>query len=595
MQARAAAPRDFNVLFISGATALKQERFAEAAEWLGRASRAAPGSAPCALRLGFALAKLGRHGDAERELRKAVNLAPDDAEAWDALGFVLKAIGHLEDAIAAHRRAAALDPSRALSWHNLGNALLFAGRPSDALEAHERAAQADPRAAFAARGRALALQASHRIPEAIAAYTAALGLGAADHASRSYRLLALNYLDGMSPEALFAEHAAYGAAVGRERPRAFRGAASPDRRIKVAFLSPDLRAHSVAYFLEPLLAHLSRDEFEVILYHDHFIVDATSERLRAHADLWRNLVGLQDDAAEAIILGDAPDVLVDLSGHTGLNRLPLLARRLAPVQVSYLGYPNTTGVAAMDWRLVDAVTDPAGVADPLHTERLIRFAPTAWSYAPPAEAPEPAPQPGAGGAPITFCCFNNFSKVTDAALGAWARLLRRVPASRLRLKSTGLAEPAVAAGVRRRLEDAGMAPERVEVIGHAPSVAGHMALYQDVDVALDTFPYNGTTTTCEALWMGVPVVTMAGDRHASRVGASLLAAVGRLEWTAGDWDEYVEAAARLAGEGPRQLSFARKLRDDMRGSPLLDHRCQAERFGAALRQTWASWCGLRAA
>jgi predicted O-linked N-acetylglucosamine transferase (SPINDLY family) len=369
----------------------------------------------------------------------------------------------------------------------------------------------------------------------------------------------------------------------------------PARRLKLAFFSPDLRSHSVAYFLEPLLTHLDRSEFEVILYHDHFIVDATSERLRVHSDLWRNLVGLQDDAAEALILGDEPDVLIDLAGHTGLNRLPLVARRLAPVQVSYLGYPNTVGIGAMDYRLVDSVTDPVGAADRLHTERLIRFAPTAWSYSPPAEAPEPAAPPSACGSPITFCCFNNFSKVTDAALRAWSRLLLRVPGSRLRLKSTGLGEPGIAASVRTRLKESGLDAERVEIAGHTPSVAAHLALYRDVDVALDTFPYNGTTTTCEALWMGVPVVTLAGDRHASRVGDSLLTAIGRPEWITWDWDGYVAAAAAVAEDSARRLSLARKLRGEMRASALLDHQGNAAKFGAAIRQAWASWCGLQMA
>jgi protein O-GlcNAc transferase len=595
-QARAAAPRDFDTLFISGAIALSQESFPDAASWLAKAAHLAPGNAPCTLRLGFALARLGRNEEAEGALRRAVVLTPSDAEAWDTLGFVLKARGKLQDSIAAHRRAAELNPGRALSWHNLGSALIFAGRHSEALEAHGRAVLSDPSAGFAIQGRALALQGCHRIPEAIEAYAEALRLNPSDHASRSYRLMALNYLDCQGPEKLLAEHLAYGAAVGGERPRSFRNLPDPGRRLRVGFLSPDLRTHSVAFFIEPLLRHLNRDEYEIILYHDHFIVDATSERLRAVASLWRNCVGLQDAAVEALILADAPDILVDLAGHTGLNRLPLMARRLAPVQVNYLGYPNTTGVGAMDYRFVDGITDPVGIAERGHTERLIRFAPTAWSYAPPPDSPEPMAPPTTDGTPVTFGSFNSFSKVSDAALGAWSRLMGEFPGSRLRLKSTGLGEGAIAAHATRRLREAGLDPARVDIMGHTPTTAAHLVLYQGIDVALDTFPYNGTTTTCEALWMGVPVVTLAGRRHASRVGASLLSAIGRQEWIARDWCSYVAAAAHIAQDRPQRLRLARALREGMRASPLLDHAGQALRFGNALRQTWAAWCGsLRAA
>jgi protein O-GlcNAc transferase len=590
-QARAAAPRDFDTLFVSGAIALKREIYADAANWLAKAARLAPGDAPCALRLGFALARLGRNEEAEDPLRRAVALSPADAEAWDTLGFVLKARGKLEESVAAHRRAAELNPGRALSWHNLGNALVYAGRHSEALSAHDRAVAADPAAGFAVQGRALALQACHRIPEAVEAYGDALRLCPTDHASRSYRLMALNYLDCHGPEGLLAEHLAYGEAVGGERPRNFRNVPDPGRRLRIAFLSPDLRNHSVSYFLEPLLRHLNRDDFEVILYHDHFIVDETSERLRATACLWRNFIGLQDAAVEAVILADSPDILIDLAGHTGLNRMPLIARRLAPVQVGYLGYPNTTGVGAVDYRFVDAISDPMGIAERGHTERLVRFAATAWSYAPPSGSPEPAAPPSTAGAPVTFGCFNNFSKVSDAALGAWSRLLGGFPGSRLRLKSTGLGEEGIAAHARRRLKEAGLDPSRVEIMGHTPAASDHLAFYHGIDVALDTFPYNGTTTTCEALWMGVPVVTLAGRRHASRVGASLLSAIGHPEWIARDWCSYVATASRVASERSERLQSSRTLREKMKASPLLDHCGQAKRFGGALRQTWAAWCG----
>ncbi len=595
-QARQAAGRDGSVLALSGLIAVQQQRWTEAVGWLVPAARLQPRAAPVHLRLGFAFAQLGRHAEAEPPLRTAVTLAPDDAEAWDAFGYVLKARGRLDEAIAAHRRSTELKPGRAQGWYNLGHALLFANRPAEALACQERALAANPGFPRAQFGRALALLHAHRIPEAVAAFDAALQADPHHHEARSYRLLALHYLDGWSREDLLAEHLAYGRMVAPPpaSPTAPR-ADEAGRPLRVAFLSADLRDHSVAYFLEPLLAHLDRSDFELCLYHDHFVEDAVSARLRAHARIWRNFVGQPAEAVEAAIRADAPDIVVDLAGHTGLNRLPLLARRLAPMQVSYLGYPDTTGVAAMDYRLVDGVTDPAEEGSRWHAERLVRFAPTAWSYLPPAAAPEAQARPRLAGSPPVFGCFNNFAKVTDAALAAWARLLARVPNARLRLKAGGLGEPAVADQVRARLARAGLPLDRVDLVERTPGIAEHLALYHGIDVALDTFPYHGTTTTCEALWMGVPVVTLAGDRHAARVGASLLQAVGYPGWIARSWDDYVRLAAELV-EVPAQLAGAgRALRQAMRCSPLLDHAGQAARFGAALRACWAERCGRAAA
>ena len=232
-------------------------------------------------------------------------------------------------------------------------------------------------------------------PEAIAEYGEFLARNPGHHEARSYRLFALHNLDEISREQLFAEHVAYGKAVGVAAPRQWRNVRDPERRLRVAILSPDLREHSCAYFLTPLLQHLDRNQFEVYLYHDHFREDATSARLRALAAVWRNFVGQPHPMVEKTIVQDAPDILIDLAGHTGMtNRLPLFAKRLAPVQITYLGYPNTTGVAAMDYRFTDAIADPEGEADRFATEKLVRFAPTAWVYSPPIDAPAPGLRPG---------------------------------------------------------------------------------------------------------------------------------------------------------------------------------------------------------
>lgn len=616
---RAVAPRNFDAAHLAGTMALQQGRFGAAASMLAEARRLHPHSAICAMRLGVALGALGRPAKAEAELRAALLLDPKLPEAWFHLGRVREQLGRMEEALAAAEQAIALrpdyaeahdhlggmltvtrghaaaephlrcavmlQPNFARAWCNLGVALVYLGRLSEAETAFDRALRLDPQLHHAYAGRGLARERCYRLAEAAADYGRALAGDPANHQARSARLLTLHYLDGISAADLRDEHRAFGETFeAGEGVRTGGAAADPasHRPRRVGFLSPNLREHAVAYFLEPLLRHLDRSRFEVFLYHDHPVMDATSARLRQLAPHWRHLAGRPHAAVEAVLRADTLDVLVDLAGHTELNRLPLLARRVAPVQVTYLGYPDTTGLRTMDFRLVDEITDPPGAADELATERLVRFAPTAWCYAPPEEAPLPAVPPSARGEAVTFGCFNNFAKVTDAALSAWGRLLAAVPGSRLLLKSHGLDAPALQAMVRSRLVAAGLELGRVELLGRASTCAEHLATYARVDVALDTFPYHGTTTTCEALWMGVPVVTLAGDRHASRVGLSLLQAAGHPDWAARDWEEYVRLAAGLASDPRRLAGWRGRLREELRRSPLLDHAGQAARFGDTL-------------
>ena len=590
-QARAAAPRNFDALQLSGLVAFQQDRIAEAVDLLGRAHKLDPRHAVCEMRFALALIAAKRTADAEAHLRHAVALKPDFHEGWDNLAYCLKTQDRLGEAIACHEKSVALKADSAVAWYNFGLTLSLHGRIADAIACHERALAADPAYANARYGRAQALHQAHRIAEAVADYDAFLALRPNSHEARSNRLFALNNLETITREQLFAEHVAYGRALGSPPPPVFANSSEPTRRLRVAVLSPDLRMHSCAYFIEPLLQHLDREQFELYLYHDHFRTDAVSARLRGLAAVWRNFLGQPGPIVEAAVRADAPDIVIDLAGHTGLtNRLPLFARRLAPVQVTYLGYPNTTGVANMDYRFTDALADPVGDADALATETLVRLAPTAWTYAPPADAPDVAEAPCLVRGHITFGCFNNLTKVTDDVVALWGRVLHAVPGSRLTLKGRGLDDSVVRARYQERFARLGLPAERVDFLARTDDTKSHLALYHGVDIALDTFPYHGTTTTCEALWMGAPVVTRAGERHASRVGVSLLAAAGHLEWVATDAGDYVRIATELASEPTRLAAIRSGLRNDLRRGPLLDHAGQAGCFGAALRRCWTDWC-----
>src|SRR5262249_25869327 len=298
------------------------------------------------------------------------------------------------------------------------------------------------------------------------------------------------------------------------------------RLLRIGYVSPDFRQHSVAYFLEPLLRGHDRQQVEVFCYGDVARPDSVTTHLQELADHWLVTVGTSHQALAERIRTDRIDILVDVAGHTAGNRLLVFARKPAPVQVTWLGYPNTTGLKAIDYRLVDAVTDPAGEADAWASESLVRLEGGFLCYGALTDAPAPTLPPCLGTGTITFGSFNNPAKVSAATFDAWAKLLSRLPQARLLLKGTPFADAATRALFLARLDERGVAAERVDLMGSVSSATQHLALYHRMDIALDPFPFNGTTTTCEALWMGVPVITLRGHRHAGRVGASLLTQIG---------------------------------------------------------------------
>ena len=483
--------------------------------------------------------------------------------------------------MAAYDAALRIRPGYAAAHSNRGNALKEAGRLQEALASYEAALRLKPDFAEAHANRGNTLTALGRLDEALASYETALGFKP-DHAeAHSNYLLALHYREADAGAILPA---------ARRFGRLFAPASAVvaprlgGRRLRIGYVSGDFRRHSVSYFFEPLLRHHDRERFELFAYSNNVGDDDTTRRLMAGFDHWRRIRGVGDETVADGIRADGIDILVDLAGHTAHNRLPVFARRPAPVQVSWLGYPGTTGLAAIDYRLVDAVTDPEGEADALATETLIRLSPGFLCYGPPADAPLPASRPAGGG--VTFGSFNNPAKLSPEAVALWAEILHRLPEARLLLKGRPFADGLARGIMEGRFAGHGIAAGRLELTGWLPGDGDHMATYGRVDVALDPFPYNGTTTTCEALWMGVPVVTLAGSRHAGRVGASLLHRLGLDDLVAGDPAAYIGIALGLAGRRDRLAELRQTLRPRLAASSLGDAAGFARAVECAFHEMW---------
>jgi len=575
---------------------------------------------PALLRRASDLRRQGRPDDARAELQHAVAADPDCAEAHHQLGNLHKSEGRFLAAIASLQSAARLAPQNATIALNLGVACLKLEATAEAIACFERALKLEPQRPEAHNILGHALLAAGRCSEAIAQLELALklrpGYGAAhDNLGRALKaqgraaegvgqhrqalaqtpdpkvhsnlLYSLNLLSGIAPVEVFAEHRRWAASYADGLATPLRRDRDLGRRLRVGFVSPDFVNHAVAHFFAPVLAHQDRDRFETYCYSDAAVPDETTEQFRRQTTHWRDIARLSDLAAWDLIRRDEIDILVDLAGHTANNRLLVFARRAAPVQVTWLGYPATTGLATMDYRLTDAISDPAGRTEAWHSEVLERLPEGFSCYHPAADAPVVGPLPALEAGHLTFGCCNNFAKVTPEMIALWASILGDHPQSRLLLKSRGLADPATARRIHEAFGRAGITADRLCLDGQDRSRRDHLRLYQRVDVALDTSPYNGATTTCEALWMGVPVVTLAGDCHAARVGASFLSQIGRPEWVAASASDYRAICGRLGADLPALAAERTGLRERMRRSSLCDGPGFVRRLEAAFEAMWA--------
>jgi protein O-GlcNAc transferase len=566
----------------------------EAAAAFQTALQLQPDHAPILCNYGTLLRATGNLDQAVLQFQNAIALKPHDADAYFNLANTLRDQGRIPEAIDAYRAAINLQPNYGEALHNLAFVLRDEGKLEEAMLEFQRAMSCSPPFSRSLGGKAIVLADLGRLAEALPLFNQHLLQNPSDSITHSTMLFAMQAAPDMAPSTMHSAHAAWDKCHGHApaSPIAHSNDRTPGRRLRIGYISPDFRQHSVAYFFENILAFHDPSRVETFCYSDAAIHDSVAERLQRLAHHWRHTAWLSPERLAAQIRQDEIDILVDLAGHTAGNRLLTFARKPAPVQISYLGYPDTTGLSAMDYRLTDAYADPPGLTDSLHAERLLRLTPSFLCYRPPPDAPPVLPPPASNGNGITFGSFNVLRKLTTNMMDAWASILRAVPRSRLLLKTRGLQSPEVRQRLLSLFARAHIEADRVELLPAVPSVVAHLELYNRVDIALDTFPYHGTTTTCEALWMGVPVISLAGPRHVSRVGVSILNNIGRAEWVAASKDDYVAKAVRLA-EDLSQLTAARaSMRDRMKTSPLMNAHAFVNELQSAYRACWADWCRL---
>lgn len=542
---------------LAGLVALRTGRAQQAVDLLTIAVYRDSGNATYFADLGLAFQAAGNLAAASSALEKALALDQglDDVRAH--LANFYQDTGRLQDAAACWRELVARIPGSARMHNNLGAVLHRLGRTAEAVAALEAALAIDPGAAFA-------------------------------HGNLVHAML---FDARRSPDDFATMARAYGRrhADGLRRSRPFTNDRSQDRRLRIGFVSADLRDHPVVRFLEPFLDHADRERFDLFAYSNSGRCDAVTESLKTRFGTWRPIEFLDDEAVADLIEADRIDILVDLSGHSGGNRLLVFARKPAPVQVTWIGLPTTTGLKAIDYRLTDALYDPVGETEHLHSEILWRVAGTGICYQPFLPAPDvAAAAPVVTNRHVTFGCFNRFEKLTDHTLATWAAILRAVPDARLMLIVADIDDPRTREPVEARLARSGLPLDRVDFAPRTDS--NRYAMHGHVDLALDPFPFNGNVTTLDTLYMGVPVVTLAGASPVARVGAAILGLIGLPDLIARDVDGYVAIARRLADDPHELLRLRDGLRERLIASPLMDHADHAADVGEAFTGMWRLWC-----
>jgi protein O-GlcNAc transferase len=547
--------------------------------------------------LGCALKDQGKLNEAVVSYLNALALKLDSADVYNNLGIIFAELGNREEAVNCYQTALALKDDFTDVHNNLGIVLADQGKLDDAIACYQNALALKPDFADAYSNLGSALQVQGKLDDAIACYRNALAYEPGFTTAHQNLLLAIQYSASHTPEDILAEHVRFAEQFEPQMKAHWLphpNLRDPDKRLKIGYVSPNYFKHSVAYFTEPVLACHDRAQVEIFCYYNHKRHDHVTDRIRALADHWVPCKDMSDDQLAKQIRADGIDILIDLAGHTGGNRLRTFAMKPAPVQATYVGYPSTTGLTAMDYRIVDVHTEPPGMTERFSVEQLWRLPEIFCCYRAHENSPEVIDHPPSeDNGYITFGCFNNFAKINDPVLALWATLLHKVPTARLMLEIHGIDNPLFRAEVESRMACVGMPVERVIFVPRTN--ANQYVLYNSIDIALDPFPCNGGTTSMDTVWMGAPFITLAGRYFTSRMGVTILTNAGLPELIAETEDDYVEIAAALAYDAARLKTIRSGLRDRVRVSPLMDAQRFTTHMEQAYRGMWQQWCGSQAA
>lgn len=557
-----------------------------------RAIALRPDFALAHINLGNALLDQGKLADAAEIHRAVLRQRPDHPEALNSLGIALMRQGKIREAIENYRRVVALKPNHAEAYNNLGMALKSQGNAADAIECYHKAIALRPNFAIACNnlGNALMEQGN---ADAIDWYRSAVAAQADYVVAFDNLLLSLNYRPDISEEQLLQEHKNWDIRYGEgasDGHFVFANTRDPERPLRVGFVSADLRQHPVGIFLMNVFKEHDRQAFHFICYSEVRMEkeDPLTANLRSNADGWRMTSNVRDEELGLMIKNDGIDILVDLSGHTPGNRLKMFAKRQAPIQISWIGYFNTTGINAMDYIIMDHLTLPEG-GERYFTEEVLFLPDGRFCYAPPEYAPEVNKLPARSKGCVTFGSFNNMAKMTPEVFTLWSDVLKAVPGSRLILKWRTLSEEEEKQRVYAAFSSRGIELSRIELRGQTPH-REMLAEYGDIDVALDPFPFSGGLTSCEALWMGVPVITLPGNRPVSRQTFAFLSIMGLTEFVAEAGEQYVEIARGSVSDLDRLAGIRSRLREKMAGSPLCNGGRFARNLESLFRNAWKIWC-----
>ncbi len=535
--------------------------------------------------LGVALKSQGLLEEAMACYRTAIQWKPDCVEAHNNLGIELKDQGQTAAAIDCYRRALDWKPDYVEVHNNLGNALKDHDALDDAVASFRRALQLRPDYSEAHNNLGNALKDQGKLDEALACYRRAIELNPQFVNAHSNLIYTRVFCPSPTDHEPWADHQQWN--LHHAAPLApciepHLPDRSTDRRLRIGYVSPDFRDHCQSFFMTPLLSSHDREAFEIVCYADVARPDQITDRLRAHVDIWRNIVGQSDEQVAQQIRQDQIDILVDLTMHMAHNRLRVFARKPAPIQACWLAYPGTTGLPTMDYRLTDLHLDPPGLNDQNYSEESMRLPDSFWCYDPLDDESSVTPLPAAEQGVMTFGCLNNFCKVNATTLQLWAQVLNAVVDSRLVIL-TG--EGSHRQQTRDMLRQAGVDSDRVTFVPHRPR-AQYLNYYHDIDIGLDTVPYNGHTTSLDSFWMGVPVVTLVGETVVGRAGLCQLTNLGLPELIAETPAEFVRITTELAHDLARLSELRATLRSRMQASPLMDAPRFARHIEAAYREMW---------